>query len=219
MRRAIELTCLAHRKHYRALEGLEHWLRARFDTIAVSKVRYRNASLPPKKILDGLQQILSGMPFKGEALARKQRALEKVQKVIQLYEPFILDNEYFFAADHIKILSQALPQEEFEDFGYDSESIDWYDYWINLHVPALRRWTYPLIEGRRPEAGLLARSFKFPARLESPSGLSSEPQYQPVTVASGMRIVSCRIHDRPSAPLKKAIPAILSQQAAQGGRD
>jgi hypothetical protein len=48
---------------------------------------------------------------KGEPLARQQRALESA-KVIDLYEPFILDSEYFFAADHIKSLAQALPDEE-----------------------------------------------------------------------------------------------------------
>src|SRR4029077_6584635 len=40
MGRSIELTALAHRKHYRAKQGLEHWLRTRFDTIPVSKERY-----------------------------------------------------------------------------------------------------------------------------------------------------------------------------------
>jgi phosphoserine phosphatase len=165
MRRAIELTGLAHRKHYGSLQGLEHWLRARFDTIPVSKTRYRNVSLPFfQLLLQGTRRVLLSLAFKGEALARKQRALERVQKVIELYEPFILDNEYFFAADHIKALSNALPEEEVESFGYNTEVIDWYDYWINLHVPALRRWTYPLIEGRRPETGLLPRNFKLPVR-------------------------------------------------------
>ena len=37
MGRSIELTSLAHRKHYRAQEGLESWLRLRFDAISVSK--------------------------------------------------------------------------------------------------------------------------------------------------------------------------------------
>jgi hypothetical protein len=37
MGRSIELTSLAHRKHYRAQEGLESWLRLRFDAIPVSK--------------------------------------------------------------------------------------------------------------------------------------------------------------------------------------
>jgi len=30
--------------------------------------------------------------------------------------------------------------------------VDWWEYWINIHIPALRRWTYPLIEGRPLEA-------------------------------------------------------------------
>jgi hypothetical protein len=171
MRRTIELTGLAHRKHYRSLEGLEHWLRARFDTISVSKTRYTNVSLPRfRRLIEGTQRLLSPLSFKGEPLARQQRALEKVQKVIDLYEPFILDNEYFFAADHIKILAQSLPDGEEDRFGYDAESIDWYDYWINLHVPALRRWTYPLIEGRRPETGLLPRSFKLHSKTNQPEG-------------------------------------------------
>src|SRR2546430_11878008 len=39
MRRSIELTSLAHRKHYRAQEGLEYWLRLRFDAISRSEER------------------------------------------------------------------------------------------------------------------------------------------------------------------------------------
>ena len=46
MRRSIELTSLAHRKHYRALEGMEYWLRLRFDAIPVSKERYNRMSAP-----------------------------------------------------------------------------------------------------------------------------------------------------------------------------
>ena len=137
--------------------------------------------------------MLSPLAFKGEPLARQQRALDKVQKVIDLYEPFILDNEYFFAADHIKALAQALPDEEVDRFGYDAESIDWYDYWINLHVPALRRWTYPLIEGRRPETGLLPKSFKLHSKTRQPEAAltldsreaSSATELQPVNRAVG----------------------------------
>jgi Male sterility protein/haloacid dehalogenase-like hydrolase len=169
MRRTIELTGLAHRKYYRSLEGLEHWLRARFDTIAVSKARYTNVSLPRlQRMIEGAQTILAS-----DRLVRTQRALERVQKVIELYEPFILDNEYFFVADHIKVLAGALPEEEIEPFGYDAEVIDWYDYWINLHVPALRRWTYPLIEGRRPETGLLPRNFKLRPKGETPEPVAT----------------------------------------------
>ena len=114
------------------------------------------------------------LPVKNDSLARKQRALDRVHKVIELYQPFILDNEYFFAADNIRKLGVALSGDEMEDFGYHPENIDWYDYWVNLHVPALRRWTYPIIEGRRPDTGLLPRNFKLePASISATTANAS----------------------------------------------
>ena len=49
MGRSIELTGLAHRKHYRAQQSLEHWMRMQFDTIPVSKSRYEKFSVPAQK--------------------------------------------------------------------------------------------------------------------------------------------------------------------------
>ena len=49
------------------------------------------------------------------------------------------------------------PEDEKAAFGYDTRSIDWWDYWINIHIPALRKWTYPLIEGRPLEARPVAQ--------------------------------------------------------------
>jgi len=148
MRRSIELTALAHRKHYRAQEGLEYWLRLRLDAIPVSKERYERMSAPAQKAI--IKSIQAIVPMK--KMAKAQRSLEKVEKLIELFEPFILMNEHDFVAENIEKLSFALPPEEQADFGYDTASIDWWDFWINIHVPALRRWTYPLIEGRPLEA-------------------------------------------------------------------
>jgi hypothetical protein len=85
-------------------------------------------------------------------LAKAERILERVEKLIQLFEPFILHNEHDFIADNVEKLSQVLVPEEKETFRYDTASLDWWEYWINIHIPALRRWTYPLIEGRPLEA-------------------------------------------------------------------
>jgi hypothetical protein len=63
-----------------------------------------------------------------------------------------LHNEHDFVADNVEKLSQALTPEEKEIFGYDTAGLDWWEYWIDIHIPALRRWTYPLIEGRPLEA-------------------------------------------------------------------
>jgi len=146
MGRSIELTTLGHRRHYRAQEGLEYWLRLRMDAIPVSKERYQRMSAPAQKmIIKSIQRIMAPLPS-------AMKNLERVEKLVGLFEPFILHNEHDFVADNVEKLSQALTPEEKEIFGYDTAGLDWWEYWIDIHIPALRRWTYPLIEGRSLEA-------------------------------------------------------------------
>jgi thioester reductase-like protein len=154
MGRSIELTSLGHRRHYRAQEGLEYWLRLRMDAIPVSKERYQRMSAPAQRmIIRSIQRIMAPLPSAmKKPLAKTERNLERVEKLVGLFEPFILHNEHDFVADNVEKLSQALTPEEREVFGYDTAGLDWWEYWINIHIPALRRWTYPLIEGRPLEA-------------------------------------------------------------------
>lgn len=153
MRRSIELTSLAHRKHYRAQEGMEYWLRLRFDAIPVSKERYNRMSAPAQRaIIKAIQRIAAPLPLKKTPLAKADRSLEKVEKLIELFEPFILHNEHDFVSENIERLNHALVPGERQQFAYNTCSLDWWDYWINIHIPALRKWTYPLIEGRPLEA-------------------------------------------------------------------
>jgi thioester reductase-like protein len=152
MGRSIELTGLAHRKHYRSQQSLENWMRMQFDTIPVSKSRYEKFSVPAQKaVVQGINRAASALQMKKPPLARAERDLARVEKLIELYEPFILHNEQVFEAQNVQLLSEALPPEERAAFGYDPSSVDWWDYWINIHIPALRRWVYPLIEGRPME--------------------------------------------------------------------
>jgi hypothetical protein len=148
MRRSIELTGLGHRKFYRAQAGIEHRLRLKFDAIPVSKSRYQKLSAPAQKaFVQAINRTVE--PFAAKPpLARQERELEKVIKLVSLFEPFILHNDHVFEALHVEQLSAALPPSERADFGFDARGLDWWDYWINVHIPALRKWCYPLIEGR-----------------------------------------------------------------------
>ena len=152
MGRSIELTGLAHRKHFRSQQSLENWMRMQFDTIPVSKTRYEKFSVPAQKaVVQGINRAASALQMKKPPLARAERDLVRVEKLIELYKPFILQNEQVFEAQNVQLLSAALPSEERAVFGYDPSAVDWWDYWINIHIPALRRWVYPLIEGRPME--------------------------------------------------------------------
>ena len=153
MGRSIELTGLAHRKHYRRQPGIEPWLKLKFETIPVSKQRYERLSIPMQKaVISRINRAATTLHMKKPPLARQERDLVRAEKLIELYEPFILHNEHVFECENARLLSAALTSDERPYFEFAPESIDWWDYWINIHIPALRRWCYPLMEGRPLES-------------------------------------------------------------------
>jgi thioester reductase-like protein len=153
MGRSIELTGLAHRKHYRTTNGIDSWLKVKFESIPVSKQRYERLSIPMQKaVISGINRAAVSLHMKKPPLARAERDLIRAEKLIELYEPFILHNEHVFECENARLLSAMLPPEERPLFEFAPESIDWWDYWINVHIPALRRWCYPLMEGRPLES-------------------------------------------------------------------
>jgi len=153
MGRSIELTGLAHRKHYRMEQSVDNWLKVKFETIPVSKQRYERMSIPMQKaVVSRINRVAIALKMKKPPLAKAERDLNRAEKLIELYEPFILHNDHVFECENTRMLSAALPPEESAAFDFAPEAIDWWDYWINVHIPALRRWCYPLMEGRPLES-------------------------------------------------------------------
>jgi long-chain acyl-CoA synthetase len=153
MGRSIELTGLAHRKHYRSSQSIENWLKVKFETIPVSKQRYERLSIPMQKaVVSGINRAATTLHLKKAPFAKAERDLIRAEKLIELYEPFILHNEHVFECENARLLSAALLPGERALFDFSPEEVDWWDYWINVHIPALRRWCYPLMEGRPLEA-------------------------------------------------------------------
>jgi alcohol-forming fatty acyl-CoA reductase len=148
MGRSIELTGLAHRKHYRSQQGIEHWFKVKLESIPVSKQRYERLSIPMQKALVSRINRFASTMMRKPPFARTERELSRAEKLIEMYEPFILHNEHVFECENARMLSAILSPEERAVFSFAPESIDWWDYWINVHIPALRRWCYPLMEGR-----------------------------------------------------------------------
>ena len=181
MGRSIELTGLAHRKYYKRQPGIDPWLKVKFETIPVSKQRYERMSIPMQKaVVSRINRAATTLHMKKGPLARAERDLGRAEKLIELYEPFILHNEHVFECENARLLSAALPPDEKLAFEFDPESIDWWNYWINIHIPALRRWCYPLMEGRPLESRTpremdwSSSSQSAPARA-SAAGSSAQP--------------------------------------------
>jgi thioester reductase-like protein len=181
MGRSIELTGLAHRKYYRRQQGIEHWLKVKFETIPVSKQRYERLSIPMQKaVVSRINRAAVTLHMKKPPLAKHERELGRAEKLIELYEPFILHNEHVFECENARLLSAALPPEERPTFEFDPESVDWWDYWINIHIPALRRWCYPLMEGRPLESRTPRELDWSPQAARASAATNSAPPSDPL---------------------------------------
>src|SRR6202171_6072162 len=127
MGRSIELTGLAHRKHYRMQQSVDNWLKVKFETIPVSKQRYERMSIPMQKaVVSRINRLAVAVHMKKPPLAKAERDLVRAEKLIELYEPFILHNEHVFECENVRLLSAALPLEEQKIFEFAPELIDWW---------------------------------------------------------------------------------------------
>ena len=72
--------------------------------------------------------------------------LDTIEHLIDLYLPFIYENDFVFETNNL--LKYEIPEEAFR---FDPKALDWRKYWIDVHIPGLRKWCYPLFEGKTPE--------------------------------------------------------------------
>jgi len=172
--RGLELTSLAHRKYYRNYgeDAIERILLSRWDSRVVGDDHFMNVDNLRKVaqwLADAAKDAPEGLPKKWRAELKKlgnksdrvDRKLGLVDKVIDTYKPFTSSNRQTFSCDELVGLQTLEPF-----FHYEPKRLDWRRYWIDQHVPGLRRWSFPLIEGTKVEV----YSPKHPVRLpETPA--------------------------------------------------
>ena len=167
--RGLELTALAHRKFYRnhGEDAIERIILSRWDSRVVGDDHFMNVDNMRKIaqwIADAAKDAPEGLPKKlrvelkklGSKSDRIDKKLGLVDKVIDTYRPFVSDNRQTFVCEDLVSL-QTL--EEF--FHFEPRKINWRRYWIDQHVPGLRRWSFPVLENTRVEIYTPA----FPVRL------------------------------------------------------
>jgi nucleoside-diphosphate-sugar epimerase len=90
--------------------------------------------------------------------------VDRVEKMLDLYQPFIHDNDYRFVTDRVRALGRTDP-----DLRWEVDDICWRTYWVDIEYPGLQRWCIPLIRGERaPTDPPGPTPFRLPHLLESP---------------------------------------------------
>jgi nucleoside-diphosphate-sugar epimerase len=171
--RAVDLTALVRRRQYqRSDDPFERLILSHLDSVTHDRAAAEDPWLPAaKKLTRGVRDLFSA--FKAEhhlpaslrerwgaeitKLVHRQakewgsasRTIGQVVEMLRLYQPFVFDNDLELETRQVRRATDRLDDEERALFGWDLASLDWRDYWMNVHMPGLDKWSLPLMRGER----------------------------------------------------------------------
>ena len=163
MKRMVGLVSLYKRKYFDEKET-GNKLMNRFNSIVeatpVTQKTYEMTSAP---MINKLARAANGWLDRakpnwgggriGNIVSDVQKSVEKFElatqetvDAFQMFKPFIVDNEYLYRADNTRALHSIIKKSEQDLLPWYPEQLDWYDYWLNIHFPGLRKWVLPQLE-------------------------------------------------------------------------
>lgn len=163
MKRIVELVGLYKRKHFKEKETgnkIVNQLISRTENKAKDQKSYEMFSAPmankiakransfldkynPKWGGGRLGNIVDGLKKNVDEI---QRTTNETMQAFGMFKPFMIDNAYIFRADHVRELMSRIKTSEQKLVPWYPEKLDWYDYWINIHFPGLKKWVLPTLE-------------------------------------------------------------------------
>jgi nucleoside-diphosphate-sugar epimerase len=208
--RAVDLTSLVRRRQYaRSDDPFERLVLRHLDSVVHDRAAEEDPWLPAaKKLTRGVRDLFSS--FKAEhhlpasirerwgaeitKLVQRQakewgsasRTIGQVAEMLRMYQPFVFDNDLELDTSQVRRATERLDAEERALFGWDLASLDWRDYWMNVHVPGLDKWSLPLMRGERipedPPFALGRELVEHTAHREEPSAPRTERAREERTV-------------------------------------
>ncbi len=161
MRRFFELSGLYKRKYYqRTGRGgpLLSYVQAHFEGALLDEPTFRK--LGPMAIgraSKGLSKLLKGVgvgpaapilsPL-SKAVASFGSQQEKVGGVLGQFIPFVCQYHYIFRCDNTRAANLRLSEEERALVMWRPETIDWRQWFMEVHIPGLEAHVFPLIDER-----------------------------------------------------------------------
>ncbi|HEY6118536.1 MAG TPA: AMP-binding protein [Pyrinomonadaceae bacterium] len=163
MQRIIGLVGLYKRRHFQEKETgfkLVNEIASRMEPRPVTMSTFEKTSIPmlnavAKKastLLDRAQPRWGGGRAV-EVIERVKSSIDRVEEVtrettdaFEMFSPFTVENAYVFRSDNVRALFADIPADEWSLLTWRPEQIDWYDYWLNVHMPGLKKWVFPTLE-------------------------------------------------------------------------
>ncbi|MBK7803016.1 MAG: AMP-binding protein [Chloracidobacterium sp.] len=163
MKRIVGLVGLYKRQHYEDKETgnkLVNKLAGMVETQTVTNRTYQLTSAPmlnklakqADKMLDKASPRWGGGRI-GNIVSDLRKSVESFEQTTKetmdafaMFKPFMIDNDYLYRSDNLRALHAVIREKEKDLLPWYPERIDWYDYWLNIHFPGMRKWVLPTLE-------------------------------------------------------------------------
>lgn len=163
MKRIVGLVGLYKREHFNEKEtgnALVNRVASMIETIPVKHGTYQRTSAPmlnklakransllekarPEWAGGRLSNIVSDLKKSVDSF---ERTTAETMGAFEMFKPFMIDNEYLYRADNLRALMSLVKEKEKHLLPWYPEKLDWYDYWLKVHFPGMRKWVLPTLE-------------------------------------------------------------------------
>ena len=155
-----ELIALYKRKYYQRrgkgnpfLNVLQQYMepaivsKERFDTVGPAAIARAARSMASvlKKAPGPARAFTKPMASSLESIARQE---DRIDHILQLFAPFTWDQKGPFSCANVRAAYARVTPEDREKIRWTPEKIDWADYWMNQHMPAMEKRVIPWMDER-----------------------------------------------------------------------
>lgn len=177
MKRIVGLVGLYKREHFKEKETgnkLLNNLSAMIEATPVTQKTYERYSAPmlnklAKRADDLLEKaaptwaggrlsnIVSDLKKSVESF---EQTTQETMDAFAMFKPFMIDNAYEYRSDNVRALMSLVKKSEQDLLPWYPEKLDWYDYWLRVHFPGMRKWVLPTLEEELKQIEKRAYTYK-----------------------------------------------------------
>ena len=163
MKRIVGLVGLYKRQHFEDKETGNKVVNKLAGMIEAAPVKQRTYELTSAPMLNALAKRADNLMDRvtprwgggriGNIVSDLKKSTEEFKRTTQetmdafsMFKPFMIDNEYLYRSDNVRALMLAVKEKEKNLLPWYPERLDWYDYWLNVHFPGMKKWVLPTLE-------------------------------------------------------------------------
>jgi long-chain acyl-CoA synthetase len=87
-----------------------------------------------------------------KSLRDTRRQIRQQEVTLDKFLPFMFHNSFIFETRNIREAAGMLTNEDLKRIKWDPETIDWADYWVNIHTKGIEKWIRPVFTSRKSGA-------------------------------------------------------------------